>query len=372
MKTTISSFLLLAALSSFATVRTVSNNASRPAQFTTFDAAQTASAAGDTIYIHGSPFTYPTISITKRLVIIGSGYNPNNQFGQPTTVTSIEFYNDSALPDPSGSVITGILINGALGCSGTERSNNVRVFRCQINGNINLYAPSSTYIDNWVMYNNILQYVYAGTSTRTASGPTNIIIANNIIRGSVYYITSSSMLVDHNIFLGTSVNNQYLFNVIISNNIFIRSSGTCMSQSVLCTYNNNLSNQSTIGSASDYNPSNDFVATYLGSGGGSNSGSGNQIGVDPLFQNVTNNDAYVTTFDYRLKAGSPGKNAGTDGTDLGIYGGSYPFPSGGAVGSGFDTSPMPPIPQVTEMNILNATVPVNGNLNVNVKAKVNN
>jgi hypothetical protein len=237
---------------------------------------------------------------------------------------------------------------------------------------VNINAASSTFVDNWVMYNNILQYIYAGTTTRTSAGPTNIIIANNIIRGWLGYITSSSMLVDHNIFLGTSGNNNYLFNIILSNNIYVRSSGNAMSQTVLCTYNNNLSSQSTIGSASEYNPTNNFVTTYIGSGGGSNSGAGNQAGVDPLFQNVTNSDSYVTTFNYRLAAGSPGKNAGTDGTDLGIYGGSYPFPSGGAVGSGFDTSAMPPIPQVTEMNILNSTVPVNGTLNVNVKAKVNN
>jgi hypothetical protein len=145
-----------------------------------------------------------------------------------------------------------------------------------------------------------------------------------------------------------------------------------MSNTVLCSFNNNLSNQTTIGAASEYNPTNNFVTTYIGAGGGSNSGAGNQMGIDPLFENVTNNDTYNDTFNYRLKTGSPGKNAGTDGTDLGIYGGSYPFPSGGAIGSGFDTSPMPPIPQVTELNILNATVPVNGTLNVNVKATINN
>ena len=352
-------------------VRTVSNNASRPAQFSTFNAAQTASAAGDTIYIQGSPFTYTTFTITKRLVVVGAGYNPNNQFGQPTKTDGITFDNDSALPDPSGSVITGLFINGGISLSGTDITNNIRIFRCTINGNVFLNF-NSTFVDSWLIYNNILQTVIANTSTRTQAGPTNIIIANNIVRGSVGFITSSSTLIDHNLFLGTANGTQYLFNVIISNNIFIRSSSTAMSQVVLCTYNNNLSNQSTISPLGEYSPSNNFVATFLGTGGGSNSGSGNQIGVDPLFQNVTNNDTYVNTFDYRLKAASTAKNAGTDGTDLGIYGGSYPFPSGGAIGSGYDTSPMPPIPQVTELNILNATVPVNGSLNVNVKATVNN
>ena len=134
-----------------AKVLTVSNNPSRPAQYATFVTAQTAAVDGDTIYIHGSPFTYPTISISKRLVLIGAGYNPNNQFGQPTVITSIEFFNDSGLPNPSGSVLTGLLITGNVNCTGTERTNNIRIFRCQINSYIYLSAPSSTFVDAWVV-----------------------------------------------------------------------------------------------------------------------------------------------------------------------------------------------------------------------------
>jgi hypothetical protein len=352
-----------------ATVLTVSNNPSRPAQYTTFAAAQTAAINGDTIYIHGSPFTYPALTLTKRLVVIGAGYKPNTQYGQPTTVGNIELFNDSGLPDPSGSVLMG-LNGGIVNCTGTERSNNIRILRCKLSS-IYLQAPASQYVDGWVIYNNILAQVYAANGSRTSPGPTNIIIANNILTGQIVAIASSSIVVDHNVFISQN-NISSVFNLIFTNNIFIRSSGNLMSNTVLCSFNNNLSNQTTIGAASEYNPTNNFVTTYIGAGGGSNSGAGNQMGIDPLFENVTNNDTYNDTFNYRLKTGSPGKNAGTDGTDLGIYGGSYPFPSGGAIGSGFDTSPMPPIPQVTELNILNATVPVNGTLNVNVKATINN
>jgi hypothetical protein len=141
---------------------------------------------------------------------------------------------------------------------------------------------------------------------------------------------------------------------------------------VLCTFNNNLSYLTTIADPAGYTPANSFVNTFTGTGGGSNFGGGNIVGQDPLYVSVSNFNDYVATANYRLQASSLGKNAGTDGTDLGIYGGSYPFPSGGAPGSGYDTSPMPPIPQVTELNIQNATVPVNGTLNVNVKANINN
>jgi hypothetical protein len=103
-----------------------------------------------------------------------------------------------------------------------------------------------------------------------------------------------------------------------------------------------------------------------------NTDSGNLVNVDPQFENVTNLDNFNFTFNYRLKTGSPARNAATNGTDLGIYAAPYPFPSGGAPGSGFDTSALPPIPQVTEMTIQNATVQPGAPLNVNVKARVNN
>jgi len=58
----------------FATVRTVCNNPSTLAQYNTIQAAITASASGDTIYVHGSPTRYAGFTITdKRLTIIGPG-----------------------------------------------------------------------------------------------------------------------------------------------------------------------------------------------------------------------------------------------------------------------------------------------------------
>lgn len=361
-------------LSTHAAVRTVSNNTTRPAQYTTFAAAQTASANGDTIYIHGSPFTYPDITVSKKLVIIGSGYNPNNQFGQPTNINGIILFRDSGSSNATGTVIMGVLC-GRLDVSGLM-SDDIRIFRCRFTNYMNL-TVSSTYADGWILYNNIFHYyIYGGANTRTSASPTNIIIANNIFTsgGFLYGFNSSNIIIDHNIFFGSNV---FLntFNIIATNNIFTRATGTVFSTSggpVLCTFNKNLSNQSTIADPASYTPSNNFVNTFTGAGGGSNFGGGNIIGLDPLYTTAPILTEYVATSNYRLQATSPGKSAGTDGTDLGIYGGAYPFPSGGAVGSGYDTSPMPAIPQVTELNILNATVPVNGTLNVNVKATVNN
>ncbi len=135
--------ILLGSFGTQATVRTVSNNPTRPAQFTTFAAAQTASVNGDTIYMYGSPFEYPAITVSKRLVIIGAGYNPNNQFGQPTDINSITLFRDAGSSNATGTVLTGLLVSGALNIGGLM-SNNIRIFRCRFNSYINMAGGSPT------------------------------------------------------------------------------------------------------------------------------------------------------------------------------------------------------------------------------------
>lgn len=380
MKTLLNSVLVVViCFNAHAVVRTVSNDPTRPAQFTTttgggnasFIAAHNASAPGDTIYVYGTPFDYGNLTISKRLVVIGAGYGPNNQFGQPTRAGTISFFRDGST-DPSGSVFTGFQV-GTINCTGTLAANNITIFRNRITSSIYTYLNASNLGTGWVIYNNIVGTIYGGASSRTSTSSTNILIANNIITGSISSFNTNTLVIDHNVFLGSG-NLYYLWNALVTNNIFVRSSGNIFSNEVVfCTFNKNISLQNTIGTASQYSPTNIFEATWIGSGGGSNSGSGNLVGVNPQFVNVPNNDSYDATYNYRLQAGSPGKAPfSTDGTDAGIYGGTYPFPSGGTPGSGFDTSPMPPIPQVTAVNIQNATIAPNGTLNVQVQGRVNN
>lgn len=355
---------LLFSFTARATVRTVSNNPDRPAQFAQVDAAIAAAATGDTIYVHGSQFTYNDFTVTKRLVIIGAGYNSNNQFNLPTTVGNIYLNRDTGLQNANGTVITGFMVTSQIRNNGNPGVDNVVIFRNRINSIIYTHNPGigGVYGNGWVIYNNIINQVQGGSGGPTSASSSNITIQNNIL-ASVYGFSMSSVVVDHNVFHGADAIGSYVFYATITNNIFVRTTGTAFNTTVsFNTFNNNLSNLTTISPTA---PTNSFL-------GNTNSGAGNFVAVDPLFVNVTNLNAYATTFDYRLQASSTVRNAGTDGTDLGIYGGSRPFPSGGTSGSGFDTSPLPPIPQVTEVNILNATLQPGTPLNVNVKAKVNN
>jgi len=74
-----------------AIVWTVSNNPvdSAAAQYSELQEAIDAAAASDTIYVSGSPNTYGSITITKQLILIGAGYNPDNQFDLKSQVETI-------------------------------------------------------------------------------------------------------------------------------------------------------------------------------------------------------------------------------------------------------------------------------------------
>jgi hypothetical protein len=339
----------------WATVLTVSNNPDRPAQFTQVDPAIAAAAAGDTIYVYGSLTTYNDFIITKRLVVIGAGYNTNNQFRYVTRVGVI--YIRSFIGNADNSVITGFEVGTIW--SQTPVANNVTIFRNRVTSNgIRVWESPN----GWRIYNNIIfGGVSANSGNPTQPTASNTVIQNNIINRVVNFAASST-IIDHNIFYGAN-NLGSIWNTTITNNIFIRSSGNIMEGQV--SFNNFSNNLSILSSISSVAPTNSFASNE-------NTSSGNQVNVDPQFENVTNLDNFNFTFDYRLKTGSPARNAATNGTDLGIYAAPYPFPSGGAPGSGFDTSALPPIPQVTEMTIQNATVQPGAPLNVNVKARVNN
>ena len=351
---TLTLFTLLAGFHCLATIRTVSNNPLNPAQFQIIQAAVDAAVSGDTIYVNASALIYNEIVFitNKRLVMIGAGYQSSNQFGFTTSV------NNFGLSNASGTVICGFDLNG-LSSFDTPSSSDVRVFRNNI-GSLAIQGGS-----NWVIYNNFITFLQNNAVTTTSF----LSILNNIFRGFMTIQgNASTVVVDHNLFLNSSPGG-YGFNNIqfatITNNIFVSSNprnfidgGTKFNN-----FNNNLSLFNTLISANP--PTNSFA-------GGPNAGGGNFVGVNPLFVNVTDNDVYDRNANYRLQSGSPVKNAGTDGTDIGIYGGSYPFPSGGAPGSGFDTSAPPPIPQVTSVNVQNSSLTPGTQLRVTIQATVTN
>ncbi len=175
-----------------------------------------------------------------------------------------------------------------------------------------------------------------------------MIITNNIFRSSTYGISSSnsaSVVISHNMFFSWQ-NFNSVYNAIISDNLFMFNTTTPTSSSMARNvFNNNL------GWRSALNPG---VLPPE-----SNSGSANIPNQDPLFETGLSNTYYDYTKDYHLQSTSPGKNAASDGSDIGIYGGSTPFVWGGIYS----------IPKITMTNITNPVINQSTPINVNIKAK---
>lgn len=347
---------LAAAFSTQAGIITVSNNSNSPGQFTDLQDAIDAAAAGDTILVAGSPTSYGNGNVYKELHIIGAGYKPNKQVPNPTTLATVTFGAQSdglgGYNTASGSSIEGCIVGITIYGSSGYFTSNITVKRCDVT--FNFYY----YFHNIRIFNNVI----GGVSRVSSASPNwgGVDISNNIIKSNISMIGSTGAYendpwtVRNNIFITPNYVLSSNYNAVITNNIFYKASPYSTSNTY-CVFSNNLSFDSS---------NNTFPVT------GTNSGGNNQENVDPDFVAVSSS-YFNHTHDYHLNPGSPAINAGSDGTDIGIYGGSYPWPDGGASQSGYMYAQEPQVPQVNQMNVVNAAVPLNGSINVEVRGIIN-
>jgi hypothetical protein len=333
---------LLIGLSAYTAVHTVSNTVNSPGQFTSLQAAINAASPGDTIYVSGSPASYGNAEIFKRLTLIGAGYNPNNQFQFPSTTGTIKLRMGTAMEgntNPSETEITGLIISTL---QAENNINGIVLNRNEILSSINFYY--NIVVKDWVIKNNIINDI------QYASKVTNFVIHNNIFKGRLHEFNSPTISISNNIFtFKTGAHAFVMDNVnyaIVTNNIYY---GKTTDKCNYCTFNNNIS----------------FGSTYTTFKYANNTGENNLENINPLFVHVPETD-YKADHDYHLQSASQGKNKGTDGKDIGIYGGMFPFPGG--ANRPWQTSPMPAVPQVVKMNVKNSVLPVNGTLQVEIEA----
>src|SRR5882672_6800603 len=139
----ISMWVLSTTISS-ATVRTVCNMAYSPGQFMTFDLAVAASAANDTIYVHGSTFSYGIVSIGIPLVVIGAGHHPSKQSPLVTTFDQIQL-------NSTGCQLIGLTINYLFG---GQPQNTVK--RCRLTSTAFGVAADINDGTNWLIEGNVI------------------------------------------------------------------------------------------------------------------------------------------------------------------------------------------------------------------------
>jgi hypothetical protein len=337
----ITTILIISGMTLQATIYNVDNKPGKPSgYYSSVIVAINNASAGDTIYIYPSSTSYGNITVTKKLYIFGAGYD-----GTEGTVSrlSIIYLDTTTTPssNPSGSEFQGLTVR-QIKCSKPNITN------ITVAGNYLYYNYDDIDLalgcQGWIITNN---YISGFLNLRNNS---SIIITNNIFNGrsynSIKSSNSASVVISHNLFMRWN-NFDNVYNATISNNIFICNTGTytgsVMSGNV---FTNNISYCS------------NSVNTYTLPPPG-NSGTGNLQNQNPLFVSGPVSGFYDITKDYHLQSTSPGKNAATDSTDIGPYGGSKPFVWGKATS----------LPMITQMIISNPVINQGNNINVNVKAK---
>lgn len=323
--TLITAFYLFAFQSNvLSATRTVSNKSGDVAQFTSLQEAITASSDGDIILISGSPTSYGDVTMAKRLTLLGPGSNEDFNGGLNASIGTLTFSSAQA----SRSILQGLKIS-AIDLQAND-CDEVQIKRCEVSWLRNTSGNQSQIPQKWILE----ESVFYGNGI--SNQPNANLSANWSIRNCFLYSTLSlnGSIFENNVCLYCNhTGNGNIYN----NNIYF---GSSFSQVTGGSFANNIF---------DNAPTIDFNG---------NSSSGNFFSTDPQFVRFSGD---FFNGDYSLKPGSPGINAGTDGTDIGMFG-----------GRGFLITMIPGIPSVQSFIIINPTVPQNGTLNIKVEGKANN
>lgn len=294
---------------------------------------------GDMIHIIPATEDYGDVTIDKELHLVGSGWVPDNQSAMISKVNTIVFVSNKA----NGSTLNGLVlietkhypvIFGDLNAP-PDTLKNIEIFNCKIPG---ILQRNNCPLKNVTLRNNVLATLYSLDGYPTLNfdvndGMTeNLLISNNIIcvnyaNGSVRTgISAANQTLITNNLLYSNRGYYFFFNIrncFITNNVFYGSSaahfryGATVGSNYANVYTNNLSYKCTNYGGCDIPPASTSSPA--------NTGSGNIIDTDPLYENLAESWNWENKWSLTLLNYSPLSDAGTDGTDIGITGGQYPF-----------------------------------------------
>lgn len=330
-------------------VKTISSAANSPTLYTNLQTQIDSANIGDTIYVH--PGSYGSVTLNKRLIFIGAGYNPQGQFTGISYISVLTLDKYVPASSANGSKFIGLTI-GYINKKSQDQFqiDSILIERCRIISN----TPSHVLGNYWTFRNNLFYW----TNTSGVGVDVNlynyILFENNVFHSpnganQILNSNKNTVFFFNNLFTGHYENiAQFsaVSNARFENNIFFGKSPYTATSSDFTKnifYGNNVNY---------INPSSTGV---------------NNITSDPQFMSTPIDNTmynFVYTIDYRLKSSSPGKNAGTDGTDIGIFGGQNPMPLNVITMTG-----EPAIPQVYYMLLQNAVIDPNTPLNVTIKAR---
>lgn len=334
-------FLALS-LAGFATVYTVSNNSSGGSQYSSLLAAYNGAVNGDTLIMEGTNIAYSLphyFHWNKSLTVIGAGFNTDKQLFKKTIITEGQdwwLYFELA-SGSAGSSFYGIAFSSPVDF--VENASNITFENCEFQQSL---RTNNVNCNNLIIRNCIFNPDNGENINLPSTASSNILLINCVFDGYIVgnNNTTSNLIIENCLFLSTYTGDLLpgINNASISNCIFMNKfpSGTTN-----CIYLNNICR----------------VAGTLPPNG--NTGSGNIENADPQLVSYAFDTFYDPTHDYDILAGSPCELTGSDGTDIGIHGGTSKFSEQGE----------PLIaPVVRSVEINNTVVAPNGTLSVDVSA----
>lgn len=294
---------------------------------TTLLTAYNSAQNGDTLYLSGGTFTPPP-AFDKQLMIIGAGHYVDSTLATGKTIIN---GNITLSGNADMFYLEGVEVTGTFAFTTNHSVNNVTIKRCKING----------------------LFTVPGTTTPSY----NLALIGNVFENAVYLNNAQNAVMSNCI---VQINIAWSNGSLISNNILMFNGAYAIHDS----HNNQINNNIIIGAAPVSGSGNIFnnnlfvAATPLY--GSSPTTIGNYTGVaqSAIF---INQSGFSFNYAHNYKLQNPGTYLGTDGSQVGIFGGTFPYKEGA----------VPLNPHIQTKNIA-PTTDTNGNLQIQIKVSAQN
>lgn len=278
-------------------------------------AYEAAADSGDVITLSAGTFSTPSY-VKKSLTVVGAGFETDADKGiYPTILSSYFHFQPGDYVNEDGEMVKeGISINGSrleglcipgVVIYGTRSAENIQLVKCKLTGSLSLAAI----VNNLTVRQCLLM---SGITWSNYDIGTNILFINSVLNGSIFYSNSQSTLFFKNCIMQYVPGNSYTYeNCILGG---APGNGSAVRNCILLK---------------------NGEGTYIG---GENWANKQYAGI---FTEEMTDLKWTEGKTYELKY--PDTYIGTDGKQVGLYGGTYPY------------NPTPSTPQITRCEIDNAT-----------------
>lgn len=302
---------------------------------TAFADAYTTAQSGDTLYLSGGSFA-PPAAFDKKLMIFGAGH-----YVDSTLATGKTFINGNVTLSENADMfyIEGVEITGNFYFSSDNSVNNVVIKRCKINGALNVPGNGSNPTSNLSLIGNVL------IGELDLQNATVVLISNSILQSRL--VNSLGNILNNNIMLNNYVywgNESPIYgdNNILNNNIFLKNDYPY----IINGNGNVVKNNLCVNSAPYFGEMSTTIGNYTG------------IAQSAIFVSQT---GFSFSYSHNYHLQEPTTYLGTDGTQVGIYGGAFPYKEGA----------VPLNPHIQIKNIA-PTTDENGNLQIQIQVGAQN